>query len=112
MLREFRVAVDRSDSRTAVLWRLTDVPGAEEQYRSALAAHGRDTIGFPGDGRKILGDLLASRSVRPGAHDVSLSDDRGTDHRSVGGGSGGDRHGRTGRADFLPAVPDAARHLT
>jgi hypothetical protein len=106
------LAVERYDSRGAVVWRLAPLPDPEAQHREAILAHERDTLGLPADERKILRDLLVHRLVSPGAKDIALSDDLGTAYREVGGGSSGGRQEKVGRTNFIPAIPKSATAAT
>lgn len=106
------LSVERYDARVAVTWRLAPIPDPVEQHTLAMSALDRDTVGLTEEERKVLRDQLVGRLVSPGVWDVSLSDDLGTKYKSCGGGSSGGGQERVGRAEFVPALPDAATALT
>jgi hypothetical protein len=53
---------------------------------------------------------LLQRLNGPG-REVGLSDDVGTKYHRTGGGAGGNGQEFTGRAQFVPAIPEAASVL-
>jgi hypothetical protein len=105
------LGIELYDSRVAVAWRLAPLPDPERQFREQLAAHDRDSEGLPEVERRHSRQLLVHRLGHARQH-LSLSDDLGTPYHPIGGASGGGRDERTGRAQFQPAVPDAATQLT
>ena len=106
------LGIERYDSKVAVAWRMAPLPDAETQYADELAAHDRDTEGLPEDERRMIRQQFLHRLNRPAAHKLTLSDDLGTDYRGTGGGSGGSGNEQTGRAQFMPGIPQAASMLT
>jgi hypothetical protein len=105
------MGVELYDIQVAVAWRLAPLPDPERQFYDQLAAHDLDSQGLPEHERRRTRQMLMHRLgiVR---ERLSLSDDVGTEYQHIGGRSGGGRDERTGRAQFLPAVPDAADGLT
>jgi hypothetical protein len=81
------LSVERYDTRVAVTWRLAPMPDPVEQHDLAMSAFERDTMGLPENERTVLRDQLVPRLVSPGAWDIALSDDVGTEYRSCGGGA-------------------------
>jgi len=106
------LGVEQYDTRIAVNWRLAPIPDPVEQHEMAMSAFERDTMGLHEDERTALRDQLVQRLVSPGAWDITLSDDVGTEYRSCGGGSSGSGQEKVGRTQFIPAIPESATALT
>jgi len=103
--------IELYDTRVAVAWRLAPIPDPERQFGDQLAAHDRDSEGLPEHERLRSRQMLVHRLDRSGQQ-LSMTDDIGTEYHHMGGGSGGGRDERTGRAEFFPAVPGTASELT
>lgn len=106
------LGIERFDSEVAVAWRMAPLPDDELRYADELRAHDRDTEGLPEHDRMMLRHrFLRGLAGAPGQA-IALSDDAGTEYRSVGGGSSGGGNELTGRARFVPGIPPAASVLT
>lgn len=105
------LGIERYDSKVAVAWRMAPLPDAEIQYAEGIREHERDTEGLPEGERKMMRQRFLHQVDRT-RYDFSLSDDLGTEYRRTGGGSGGGREEQTGRAQFMPGVPETASMLT
>jgi hypothetical protein len=106
------LGIERYDSEVAVAWRMAPLPDAELQYADELRAHDRDTEGLPEHERTMMRRRFLHRLSRPASQTLTLSDDLGTEYRSTGGGSSGGGNEQTGRAQFMPGIPQAASMLT
>ncbi len=106
------LGIERYDSKVAVAWRMAPLPDPEAKYALELSAHDRDTEGLPEDERRMSRMRLAHRLMGSGIDCFGLTDDLGTEYHHTGGGSGGGGNERTGRAQFMPGIPEAASLLT
>ena len=106
------LGVERYDSEVAVAWRMAPLPDDERRYADELRAHERDTEGLPEQDRMMLRHRFLHGLSDPPGSAFALSDDVGTEYRSVGGGSGGGGNEQTGRARFMPGIPPTASVLT
>jgi hypothetical protein len=106
------LGIERYDSKVAVAWRMAPLPDAETQYADELAAHDQDTEGLPEQERKVMRQSFLHQLSRPAGDQLTLSDDLGTEYRHTGGGSSGGGNEQTGRAQFVPAIPEGASMLT
>jgi hypothetical protein len=104
------MGIERYDSKVAVAWRLAPTPDPEIQFASEISDHERDTQGLPDADRQMMRRQFLHRLNGPG-REVGLSDDLGTKYHRTGGGAGGNGQEFTGRAEFVPAIPDAASTL-
>ena len=105
------LGIERYDSKVAVAWRLAPTPDPEIQFAQELSDHERDTRGLPDGERKMMRRQFVQRLNGPG-RDLGLSDDVETEYHRTGGGAGGNGREFTGRAQFAPAIPEAASTLT
>jgi hypothetical protein len=105
------LGIERYDSRVAVAWRLAPLPDPEVQFAQELSDHERDTEGLPNDERRMMRHQLVGQLRAPG-RELGLSDDVETTYRRARGGAGGSDREFTGRAQFVPAIPEAASTLT
>jgi hypothetical protein len=106
------LGIERYDSKVAVAWRMAPLPDSETQYAGELRAHDRDTEGLPENERMMLRQRFLHKVNRPAGFKLTLADDLGTEYRSTGGGSSGGGDEQTGRAQFMPGIPQAASMLT
>jgi hypothetical protein len=104
------LGIERYDSKVAVAWRLAPTPDPEVQFAQELSDHERDTQGLPDGERQMMRRQLLQQLGGPG-REVGLSDDLGTQYHRMGGGAGGNGREFTGRAQFAPAIPEAAAAL-
>jgi hypothetical protein len=105
------LGIERYDTKVAIAWRMAPLPDAEIQYADEVREHERDTEGLPDGERKMLRQRFLHQLDRARYH-FSLSDDLGTEYLRTGGGSGGSLEEQTGRAQFMPGVPQDASLLT
>jgi hypothetical protein len=106
------LGIERYDSVVAVAWRMAPLPDAETKYADELRAHDRDTEGLPDHERESLRRMFLMQINRPTSFAFTLADDLGTEYLNTGGGTSGGRNEQTGRAQFMPAVPERASELT
>jgi len=106
------LGIERYDSKAAVTWRMAPLPDAESKYAEELRAHDHDTEGLPDQERKMLRRRFQMQLNHPAGDALTLSDDLGTEYLKTGGGASGGGNEQTGRAQFMPAVPEGAAELT
>jgi hypothetical protein len=106
------LGVERYDSKTVVAWRMAPLPDPVIQYADELIAHDRDTEGLPDDERWMLRQRFLHQLNRPAGYKLTLSDDLGTEYWSTGGGSSGGGNEQTGRAQFMPGLPEGVSMMT
>ena len=87
---------------------MAPLPDDERRYADELRVHDRDTEGLPEHDRMMLRHRFLRGLGGPPGRALALSDDAGTDYRSVGGGSSGGGDELTGRARFVPGIPPEA----
>jgi hypothetical protein len=107
------LGIERYDSKVAVAWRMAPLPDGEAQYADELAVHDRDTEVLPEQQRKMMRQRFLHQLSRPAGDKLTpLADNLGTEYRHTGGGSSGGGNEQTGRAQFMPAIPEGASMLT
>jgi hypothetical protein len=106
------LGIERYDSKLASAWRMAPLPDAEIQYADELREHERDTEGLPeGERRMMRQRFLRELNLRE-RYKLAPSDDLGTEYRGMGGGTSASDNEQTGRARFMPGIPNAASMLT
>jgi hypothetical protein len=106
------LGIERYDSRLAIAWRMAPLPDAEIQYADELREHDRDTQGLPEGERKMMRQRFLRRLNLGERYKLALSDDLGTEYRGMGGGTNASDNEQSGRARFVPGIPNAASVLT
>jgi hypothetical protein len=104
------LGIERYDSKVAIAWRMAPLPDAEIQYADELRDHDQDTAGLPECERMMMRQRFLIN--QPAGYKLTLSDDLGTEYRGTGGGSSGGGNEQTGRAQFMPGIPQGASMLT
>jgi hypothetical protein len=106
------LGIERYDSKVAIAWRMAPLPDVEIQYAHELRDHDRDTEGLPEGERRMMRQRFLHQLNLPARYKLTFSDDLGTEYQRTGGGSSGGGNEQTGRAQFMPGIPNAASMLT
>jgi hypothetical protein len=105
------LGVELFSDKVNINWRLSPEPDYELVFVAELAALEPDLDGLPTFQQQQRRNQLLHRLQMQGRF-IGLSDDLGTEYRSIRGGSSGASGEKSGHSEFVPGVPTAASRLT